>query len=372
MCPDSLYLRQNIAKIENKYPEDNIITTYKDYLKERPFLLFYQFNPKVFFSILKIGVENLEKGKKVSKLSLVVNLYKYLELAKEKQNFPDGTAALMMRLLKQVHSNPPKNFITQQRLVGKITWLLRGLRLNEGDIKYLIGLVDVYRSILIFVLRYQYKTPVITVWANDNSQTDRYREYRTELISWLLDEDPGYEVDTQVLKDDFDYANERDRKILQDYMDEIEAIKLLGMTIHKVFPEPDIKSFFEYYEPFTNYTPEMPELKLTKRPYPVPIDTKVDLELRPFRYVYDYTKKEYRGQRVHIPNFKSLESRFRSDFDEIYRKTMIYAIMFSRWGMNEKISLLERYYSKDWFYTFQYIAVQIKSVEMLKWLIEKE
>lgn len=372
MCPDSLYLRQNIAKIENKYPADNLISTYKDFLKERPFLLYYKFNPNVFFSILKVGVESIDNGKKVSKLSLIINLYKYLELAKEKQELPEGTAELLMSLLKQVHSNSPKNLVTQHRLVGKITWLLRGLRINKNDIEYLIGLVDVYRSVLIFVLRYQHKTPEITAWVNDNFQDNRYREYRTELISWILDEDPGYEVDVHILNDDFEYANEMDRKALQSYKDEIEAIKLLGKTIHKVFPETEMKSFFEDFEPITRYTPEMPELKLTKRPYSVPTDTKDDLELRPIRFIYDYKSKEYRGQRVYIPNFKSLESWFRSNFDEVYRKTMIYAIMFSRWGINDKISLLEKYYSKEWFYTFEYIAISTKSIEMLRWLIEME
>lgn len=372
MCPDSLYLKQNIAKIENKYPADDLISTYKDFLKERPFLLYYKFNPNVFFSILKVGVESLDDGKKVSKLSLISNMYKYLELANEKQNLPDGTADLLIRLLKHVHSNPPKNFITQQRLIGKITWLLRGLRINKNDIEYLIGLIDIYRSVLIFVLRYQYKTPEITVWANNIFQVNRYREYRTELISWLLDEDPGYEVDAQTLKDDFEYANKIDRKAVQDYKDEIEAIKLLGKTIHKVFPEPEMKSFYEDYEPFTRYNPEIPELKLSKRPYVVPIDTKIDLELRPYKFVYDYKKKEYRAERVHLPDFKSLESSFYAEIDEFHIKTMIYAIMFSRWGINEKISLLEKYYTEDRFNNFLYIAEQSRSVEMLRWLIEKE
>jgi len=372
MCPDPLYLRQNIAKIENKYPADNLISTYKDFLKERPFLLYYKFNQHVFFSILKVGVESLDTGKKISKLSLISNLYKYLELAKEERNLPDGTAELLMRLLKHVQANPQKNLVTQQRLVGKITWLLRGLRINRNDIEYLLELVDIYRSVLIFVLRYQNKTPEISAWANNNFLDNRYREYRTELISWLVDEDPGYEVGKQVLKDDFEYLNEIDRKTVQDYKDEIEAIKLLGKTIHKVFPEPEMKSFFEDFEPITRYTPEIPELKLSKRPYSVPIDTKVDLELRPIRYIYDYKSKEFRGQRVYIPNFESLESWFRSNFEEFYRKTMIYAIMFSRWDINEKIGLLEKYYSEDSFHTFHYIAVQSKSIEMLRWLIGKE
>ncbi|MDD5361402.1 MAG: hypothetical protein PHN88_04670 [Ignavibacteria bacterium] len=372
MSPDSLFLRLNIAKIENKYPDDGIISSYKDYLKQREFLNYYQFNPNVFFSLLRIAVEDWKNGMRINKQAVVLSLYNYLELCKNKIDLPDRTASLLFDLLKLVLESSIKSKKTRYKLITKIAHSLIGLHLNSEEINYLLGYVNVSKTILILILRYKYKSGEITAWAKENFHKGQYREYRTELISWILDEDPGYEIDKQVLIDDFEYANERDRKAIQDYKDEISAIKILGKTLNKVFPKPEFDLFFDDFGPYTRYNPEIPELILTKRNYSVPTNRDEELELKPYRYVYDYKNKVYQAQRVHIPNFKSLESNFQYDLDEFYAKTMIYAIMFSRWGMKEKISLLEKYYIKDRFYLFKYIAVQNKSIEMLRWLIERE
>ena len=81
---ESLKLERILANIEHKYPSDNIITNYADFLKERNCLTAYQFNPVVLQSVLKLTIELWESTERMSRISLITIIKKYINSISEK------------------------------------------------------------------------------------------------------------------------------------------------------------------------------------------------------------------------------------------------------------------------------------------------
>jgi hypothetical protein len=67
------------------------------------------------------------------------------------------------------------------------------------------------------VLRYPICSSVISQWVKDNYNNDALRERRSELLSWIVNEDQKHEVSIQTLIDDFEYFYLKDTIAKQEY-----------------------------------------------------------------------------------------------------------------------------------------------------------
>lgn len=47
-------IKRLIAEFENIYPDDDLIISYADYIRERHTLGYHQFNPNIFQNLLKL------------------------------------------------------------------------------------------------------------------------------------------------------------------------------------------------------------------------------------------------------------------------------------------------------------------------------
>src|SRR5690554_1514292 len=75
--PNRTQIKRALIAIENPMPEDDLINDYKDFLKVRDFLHYYQFNPKVFGSLAKLCNALWHSEKRINRLSLVNSLKSY-------------------------------------------------------------------------------------------------------------------------------------------------------------------------------------------------------------------------------------------------------------------------------------------------------
>src|SRR5688572_26730219 len=72
-----LEIQKEIAKIQNAYPPDNLIVTYKDFLKTRDYLPLYQFNPLVFDSLVTLTCESWNSPGRINRQSLIELIKRY-------------------------------------------------------------------------------------------------------------------------------------------------------------------------------------------------------------------------------------------------------------------------------------------------------
>ena len=232
---------------------------------------------------------------------------------------------------------------------------LINLGLTENEETWLTQNAFNADTILNRVLRYPVRSTIISKWAREHFYDNRLRTRRPELLSWIIDEVPDYELPKEILADDFEYLNKSDIKAIKEYDDEMEASKIIGTELSDFLPKKTSWLWNENEQPpkelinFSN-----PELTLSKRFYGIPLDS----------------SKE--GYLVGIPDFKKLSKEFYSTLDRTYSITMLWAVYYSRLDNDLKTTLFKKYYSNETYFTFFKLIKKINNIVLLKWLIDKQ
>ena len=225
-----------------------------------------------------------------------------------------------------------------------------GLSTDHTGEKWLCENVDTSEHILNRVLRYPIKSKVISAWARQAAHSNNYRSRRAELTSWIIDEQPDYVIDRQMLIDDFEFLNDVDKKAIQKYETAVATNRLIETALSQ---NPAVNPFLNFWgnslegesESITSY----PELKLTQRFYKVPKDKKNLISYE-------------------IPDFETMRDVFHKNIDTTIKITMLWSIYYSRLDLPVKTALLKKYYCEETYLSFFKICRRLESTELLMWL----
>ena len=367
--PTTSQISRAIAAIEHPYPPDDLIKTYKDFLKVRNVLPYYQYNPKVLVSLVDMLHSLWYSKERINRISLITVIKQYGSRVKavkdyygrskaELHPFPVETNRKICWLFQRCFDMElPINRKQAEYIMVVCNSLLIGAALGAEEEQWLCD--NMHRSPMIVnrVLRYPLASPVISKWAGANYNNDNYRDRRAEMAGWVLDENPGFVVDEQTLADDFEYLNQKDKAAIRQYDEEMEAKKIMDSELGTLLkpkdsnlPElffPDIPLPAEYYS-------APPQLELTKRFYSVPIDSAA-------------CSKYNRN----VPDFNALTKTFHENIPHIQTTTMLWAITYSRLHIEKKEALLKKHYRESAANSFFYICRRLQSVNLLQWLKEQ-
>ena len=363
-----LEIRRAIAKINNPYPKDDLISSYADFLQVRDVLRYYKFNPVVFDSLVKLADELWSSDKRISRISLLKtisayqpskNVGRYNQMRIEHQyHYSIETRKLLFSLFRRCYEESDrltKNQVEEARMVANRLIISVGFETEEEE--WLCQNIHLSNAILNRVLRYPIKSDVITDWAKANFQNSKLVTRRAELISWLLDKEPDYEVEIQTLIDDFEHLNEVDLKAIESYKEEL--------NLNRIFEEEFDEYWFEKYGEarippneggyHADYDVSEPKLELTKRPY-IP----GSMNDRSF------------GSQVVIPDFKKISMDFYDSLDTHLKMTMIWAITYSRLDIKVKNQLYKKYYCDATYYTMYKVCERLNNSALLMWMLKMQ
>jgi hypothetical protein len=350
-------VQKAISELENPYPNDNLITCYKDFLKVRDFLPYYKYSIKVFQSLVDLTNEIWDTNQRINRISLLESLKKYGKNRDKNRGdnlieLPIETKTKIFLLFKCCFDRPERLSANQINEAKNLcNYLLINLVLRVEEEKWLCENTGLSENVLNRVLRYPIKSEVITNWVKENYNMDIYRIRRAELASWLIDEDPNFEIDKRTLTLDFGYFNISDIKAIQEYENQV--------AVNNLIKERELNGIIQSKNLFDdeNVNPEIvsaiPELKLTFRHYSIPIDTSKDYQLN-------------------VPDFKIMCKDFYADIDTTFKRTMLWAIAYSRLDSKLKSELLKKYYCKETYWSFFRICKKHKLIKSLKWLKDKQ
>jgi len=344
-----LEINRTICEIENIYPADNLIVTYKDFLKHRDFLCYYQYNSKVFYSLVYLTLKLWNTEKRISRQSLVHQTKRYFSKSENRNNIPKEIKSKLFELFRQivVFENLKLNNRSLEYLKNSTNNLLIEIKLSNDQIRFLFDNVNKSNHVLNRILRYPEKSKIISSWARENFENDLFRHRRAEMAGWIIDENPAFEIDVETLKFDFEYLNIQDTKSFEKYEDELSYYNLIQDEVNPIF-EGDGGDIFESKRKY-EYSITKPELKLNKRFYGSAI-------------VEDYETREIKL------NIERLKESFYSNIENIYKVSMAWSIAYSRLTNKQKTVLLKKYYSPDIYYTYLRIGKKMKNVSLLEWL----
>jgi hypothetical protein len=351
-----LEIQQAIIEIENPYPNDNLISCYKDFLEVRDYLKYYQFNVKVFTSLIELTYHLWDSSERINRISLLQAIKQYgyfINPKKSKYEIPIcKTPKLPVEINTKLfgifkHCFNPIQKLSKNRAeyAAQIcNTLLINRTLCEDDEKWLCDNAGMSKMILNRLLRYPSKSDVITSWVKDSFLKDELRPRRAELISWILDKNPDYEVDKNILIDDFEYLNSLDKKAVDNFIAEKSIEYQLKKDLKDIFPNTiKFDSDDEHHE--------YDSINLTTRFYGMPTKGHVAIPLG-------------------VPDFERLNTQFFNELNTTIKLTMIWGITYSRMSNIQKTELLKKYYCYNSYWSLLKISKRYKLLDLLKWMGE--
>ncbi|MFO7864779.1 MAG: hypothetical protein R6U85_12310 [Salinivirgaceae bacterium] len=327
-------IRQKLLHIEQNYPKDDFITTYADFLKKRNYLVYYQFNPQVFKSLLQLTNDLWNSQKRISRISLIMKIKSYLYQNTENETvdhsdrkFDQETRDLLYTLFRNTiehsYSVTEKQLHTvQQQAYG----FLYKIDLSESQLDWF--LTNIQKSDLIFkkVLNYHAKSPIISQWAEKEYKNPIAIGRRAKFLSWILDKNPDIQIHTQELVEDIRHFNRLDRQ----YCKKVEN------------------------DETTDYRPPM-------RVRGVPIVTFGEPHQHDLSILYG--DKEAIAEQTRL---------FFNDPEVAKKNCMLWSVAFSRLNIKVKSVLLMKYYTPELIGTFVRICSKFQLAEPLNWLLKNK
>lgn len=346
-----LEINRAIAELENTYPSDNLISCYKDFLKHRDFLHYYQYNESVVISLIDLTFDLWNSKKRISRASLVAVTKRYFKKAETKADIPSQTATKIFTLFKEIiyFENLKLSKETIDRTKKAINSIMIGVELKEKELQWLCNHSSESAFILNRLLRYHLKSKAISNWAKHNFEKDLARNRRSEITSWIIDENPDFEIDKETVEYDFAYQIIEDKKLVEKYKDEIDTYRFVEKEIRPLITSENDSFIDDDGFEIKRKIQEKPVLNLPLRNYS--------------RYI-----KMNSRYGMYIPDFEHIEKEFYEEFDNYYNRLMAWSIAQSRHSIDKKTELLKKYYSNELYPSFFIIGKRLKSVEYFNWL----
>ena len=333
--------KRAIYQIRNTYPDDDLIKSYKDFLYIRDYLHYYQFNPTVFHNLVELTNNIWDTTKRISRLSLVNTLKRYVKQS-ESRSFEPKTTQLLFQLFQhticQTERISKKQLPEIQRIAN---YLLKDQVLNEQATQWLCDHVSSSPHVINRMLRYPSESKNITRWVGENCDNDNWRNRRAELIGWVLNENPSYIVADKVLIADFECMNRHDKKVLKEYL---EFQKFNDQIDH------EFQHLLEGGDDLPDITPN---LNFSKRFYDVPLDLK------------------FSRMMLSVPDFNSLEDDFFIGLNNIKSVTMQWGAYYSKLPLDKKVEIIKRFYNIETYWTTLKLGKKLGSLPLLEWLLRK-
>jgi len=344
-----LEINRAIAEIENFYTSDTLISCYKDFLKHRDYLHFYQYNEAVFVSLIDLIHKIWNTNKRVSRVSLIAVTKRYVKKAETKANLTIQTSTKIFELFKEIVYHENLNLSKESVEITKraINSIMIGIVLKEKQLQWLCDHSKDSGFILNRILRYQQKSNLISNWAKKNFEKDFVRSRRSDITSWIIDENPDFKIEKETLEYDFEYQIIEDKRLVKEYKNDIDAYRAIEKELLPIL-NSDIDPFFDN-DIYTIKIQDKPVLNCPWRHYSTYINMNSEYDTK-------------------FPDFKHTYKDFYDKFDYYYNRIMAWSIAYSRLNINKKIMLLSKYYSDSTYTTFYAIGKRLKSVEYFNWL----
>jgi len=135
----NLEINRAIAEVENIYPSDNLIVCYKDFLKHRDFLHYYQYNESVVISLIDLTFRLWNTSERISRPSLVAVTKRYFKKSEAKSNFTSNTASKIFELFKAIvyYEKLKLSKESIDRTKKAINSIMIGVELKEKELQWL-------------------------------------------------------------------------------------------------------------------------------------------------------------------------------------------------------------------------------------------
>jgi len=244
----------------------------------------------------------------------------------------------------------PENQIEQaQRIANQI---IKNMDLLPVEIQWLVEHPFLSEHTLNRIIGYHYPSSIISEWIHKEFKNDKLRLRRNEMIGWVLDLNPEFEIDQTTLLVDFQYMNKIDLNRIQQFQKELESSRYYDYR-------KDVQQFdTSIYNKTSNHL---------KPPYSL---LAVNKGISLTRRYIDYQFVDNCEFSFPIPEFRTITEQFQENISYYHSLSMIWGIMYSHLDHTTKTKLLQKYYNEKTILTIIKICKKNKNKEMLDFLLQ--
>ena len=299
MYSQKLEINRAIAELENSFPANNIIYSYRDFLKHRDYLHLYQYNEAVFISLIDLTFTLWNSNERISRASLVAVTKRYFKKAETKAEIPLQTATRIFNLFKEIVYFENLNLSKESVELTKkaINSIMIGVKLKDQEIQWLCDHSYKSEFILNRLLRYPLKSTAISNWARKNFEKDFARSRRSEMTSWVIDEKPDFKIDRETIEYDFEYQIAEDKILVEAYKNEMDAYRFLEKEVRPLITTRNDSFFDEDGYEYKTKIQEKPVLDKPRRNYSgfIKMNSGYGMDIPDFEHIEKdfYEKSDY-------------------------------------------------------------------------------
>jgi hypothetical protein len=299
----------------------------------------YRFNPRVFAALVELTHSLWNSERKINRSRMILLLVRYLtnketDDSKLTNETKQQLFELFIDLAYDRNSRVGRSVLSKTQL--GINRAMKQIRLTDEQLNWLLEHFNDSPYFLNRILRYRWKSPVISRWARDNYYNDLLRERRRELTSWILDEDPDFLITEDDIIDDFDYFILEDCERLKQIQKRKELEQILGDH------HPDD---YRVYMGFMNE-----EQKVFNKYYGLNHRGILRNDCRGVEVlIVEYTKKAWL----------------------LVNTANLYAVSYSRLDKETKSRLIKKLYRPENEWRFFSFCKKLELVDLMEWLLEK-
>lgn len=336
-------IEQQLAEIRKAEPPENGYATYKAFRRDMHIIPAYPFREWFLLQLIELAHNCYTSGVRYNRMDMFETLYKYY-----KRSSPEGFIKLPEEAVNKLFGIFEREVFVEGRIKVLVNYLLKGQRLNDEQLLFLVKNAFESEFALNRVLQYPFSTNIILNWVKYHAEDERLSKRRMEVTSWLMDERlfaiPSFTILYNDLKLRFNNLPENDLYSI-----------LLKMKDKKIWeqvaadPSYEIRSFNTRFIPFRG-----------EDIYECLSDDTVDNSYLSMLAFYAL-KQTF----LYLTDYNQLEP-----VDLFQSRITTWAIVYSRLDLSIKVNMLKHEYREELTNSYLHIARRLKSEELLEWLLK--
>lgn len=344
--PTSPILRrivQQLAVMRNAEPPENGYASYKAFREDKHIIPVYPFREKFLLQLIDLAFNCYTSKTRYNKEDLFEMLKRYY-----KKSSPAESMALPEEDVNKLFYIFEREAFKPNKIRVPVNYLLKGQRLNDEQLLFLVKNAFNSEFVLNRVLQYPFATDIILNWVKYHSEDERLSKRRMEVTSWLMDERiyaiPPISLLYNDMKLRFDDLSESDLYSCLRAMKEKRVWEQIATD-----PGYEIRSFNTRFVSLRGADV-----------YNCLSDDTVDNG-----YLSKLAFYALKQTGLYFTDYSLLEP-----VDLYQSRVTTWAIVYSRLDLSIKVNMLKHEYREELTNSFLHIARRLKSAELLEWMLK--
>jgi Fe2+ or Zn2+ uptake regulation protein len=336
-------IEQQLAEMLKTEPPENGYATYKEFREDMHIIPVYPFCERFLIHLVDLAHQCHTSGVRYNRVDMFETLYKYY-----KRSSPKGFIKLPEEAVNKLFGIFEREVFVEGRIKVLVNYLLKGQRLNDEQLLFLVKNAFESEFALNRVLQYPFSTNIILNWVKYHSEDERLSKRRMEVTSWLMDERPYAVPSISILYNDlklrFDDLSENDLYSILLKMKEKKIWELVATD-----PGYEIRSFNTRFISLRG-----------EDVYDCLSDDSIDKD-----YLSTLAFYALKQAGLYFTDYRLIES-----VDLYQSRITTWAIVYSRLDISTKVNMLKHEYREELTNSYLHIARRLKSEELLKWMLK--